>query len=788
MEARIGRGVAALDPHEPLTVAHQGYTVLVAGPAGDLDPGAPEGLFDYDTRIVAAHRLRFDGRIPDVVSTQKLAPHVWAAFMRVPMAGGVPGGPGLPQDLLGVQVVRRVGSGMDERITVRNHSMTTVATELALELDADFADLLDVLAPRRGGVPRRAPSGEETPTPTAQESARAVGTSHVAWDAARRELLFEHTARSDGREMDRAVRIKVLVDEGEPRWDAGALRFRLQLAPRGVWALRLEFASRVDGRWRSPHFDPARPLLDAGASRQQLVTRWHDRRTRLEVAGVEPSPFCEAARDLIALRAWEQDDDADAWVPNAGVPAGTGLFGRDALIAGWQAALLGPEMMRGALGRLAATQASDDVPVRDEEPGRLVQEMRRGPLAELGLTPLQAYYGANTTIPAFALALSELWHWTGDVAAIARWSSTLLSGLDWLEKRGDVDGDGFVESVTRSPVGRMNQGWKDSDEAMRHPDGTPVGPPLATIEDQSYHVLALSRAAEILFALGQDGQAERMLERARLLRERIDRAFWMDDKGCYALALDAGKSQVRTVASNAGHALLAGVVPADRAVLVARRLLSPDLYSGWGVRSLSSRHPSYNPFAYHLGAVSPAENAIIATGMKRYGLDHEVERVATGLVEAARAFRNGSLPELLAGTSREEWPLPIAYPHANCPQAWSASALIQLVTAMLGVMPFAPARLVALVRPRLPVWLPELTLRRLRVGDGWLTLRFHRRRDGGADHEVIERAGRLLVVTVAPPQEATGVTSFDEDVKDWLLAHVPGRNARQIRLMFGQLD
>jgi glycogen debranching enzyme len=355
-------------------------------------------------------------------------------------------------------------------------------------------------------------------------------------------------------------------------------------------------------------------------------------------------------------------------VPNAGVPGYTGVFGRDTLTAGWQSAMLGPEVSRGALAFLAANQATDDDPFRDAAPGRLLHEVRRGPLSELDIIPQRAYYGSQTTPAMFVLALSELWHWTGDTDALRRFRDPAMRALEWAGRYGDLDGDGFLESLTRSFAGLHNQGWKDSSEAIRYPDGRNVRPPLATVEEQAFYIIALERIAEVLVALEEDDEADRMLARATDLRRRWHEAFWLADEGFYAMALDADKRPVASIGSNAGHALGAGVVPREIAARVADRLLEPDLFSGWGVRTLSARHPSYNPFAYHLGSVWPVEQATFALGMRRYGLDDQAERLITAMLQAADAFRDHRRPEALSGLGREESPVPVPTPDPTAPR------------------------------------------------------------------------------------------------------------------------
>jgi glycogen debranching enzyme len=754
-----GDGVA-VDPFTPSRrLLHADYTVLCSGPDGAISAD-PEGLYDHDTRVLSHRRLTIDGRDLTFVSSAELAADHRLITLLAPQPGGEADGPRLPQDAIEVRIESRVGPALHEQITLRNRSMVAVSPELRLDVDADFADVMEVGRPRRqtGETTRRQGKG---------------GGLELTYSAVRGKCHVERGIRVLASEAAR-------VQTG----DSPALSWRPELGPRASWVVELRFESLVDGQWRSPDIRVA--TGDSSNRREVELHAWRTTRPTVESEPPLLGRIADRAmEDLFALRNRELDgDEGGAWVPNAGVPTYTGVFGRDALTAGWQSSLLGPEISRGALRLLAAHQAVEDEEFRDAEPGKLLHEMRRGPLSELDVIPQRAYYGTQTTPALFVLALSELWHWTGDTEALRRYRAPAMRAVAWAAKRGDLDGDGFVESQTRSPVGLQNQGWKDSNEAIRYPDGRNVGPPLATVEEQAFHILAIERMAEILVALEDDDEANVLLARARALRDQWHAAFWLPAADYYAMALDSGKRAVESIGSNAGHALGAGLIPREHAARVADRLLAPDLFSGWGVRTLSSEHPSYNPFAYHLGTVWPVEQATFALGFKRYGLDDHADRLILGLIDAAAAFRNLRLPEALSGLSRDDSPVPVPYPNSNSPQAWTASATIQLIQVLLGLYPFAPLAILALVRPRLPREVRTLTVRRLRIGDATVSLRFQRRDDGSATHEVIEQDGRLLVIEAPPPQDVTGGTMV-EAVKAWAIEHAPGRQARALRIALG---
>lgn len=709
--------------------------------------------------------LRVDGERPECIASGGVQADRWVGRLRIRRPGGDAEGPLLPQDAVEVVVRRRVGRGLAERIELANHSATAYRGELTLELDADFADNLELGKRRHQGRTTR------------------------RWLKGKRSLTFDHRAAHDGAKLHRATRLTISSGH-DVTWSRGALTFELDLEPRATWSVDLTYASLVDGKWRKPRpaFAPDGTWLEIDQDRRRAV--YEERGVQFETPGAHLGDVCRAAAiDLFELRNWDLEAGRNGWVPNAGVPTYTGFFGRDTLTTGWQQMMLGPHISRGALEIASRTQATIDDPWRDAQPGRMVHEMRRGPLSMLNIRPQAAYYGTHTTAQFFVVALSELWHWTNDLDALRRHRDAALRAMEWAEKYGDADGDGLLEYERRSPEGLGNQGWKDSDEAIRHADGSIAEGAIATVEEQAFHCLATQRMAEILVALGENDLADDFAAHAREQRRRFHDAFWMPDAGFYAMALDGDKRQVQSIGSNPGHAIAAGVVPIEQARLVADRLLADDLFSGWGVRTLSRDHPSYNPFGYHLGPVWPVENATFVLAFKRYGLDDHAQRLASAMLEAAECFQGERLPEALSGHARAPKELPTAYPQSNSPQAWSASATIHMVQALLGLYPFAPLGVLTLVRPRLPAAVAELTLRNVRVGAARVSIRFTRREDGSVAHEVVERTGRLIVLELPPPINVGDEgPAWSDRLAGWGLEHAPGRHARALRLALGLLD
>lgn len=326
-----------------------------------------------------------------------------------------------------------------------------------------------------------------------------------------------------------------------------------------------------------------------------------------------------------------------------------------------------------------------------------------------------------------------------------------LEAIRWLDEQGDLDGDGFYEYRTCSEQGLRNQAWKDSEDAIVYPDGTLVEPPIATCEEQAFVYAAKFLLAEVLWWLGDKGLGRRFWHQAQELKKRFHEAFWMDDEGFYAMGLDARKRPIRSIGSNAGHCLPTGIVEFAVAPRLAKRLLGDDLFSGWGIRTLSSLHPAYNPHSYHRGTVWPVEQGTFCLGFWRYGLHDHLDRLARSQVEAARLFAFNRLPELFGGHARDlDHPFPAMYRRANSPQAWSSSSLICTIQALLGLYPYAPLG-VLIVDPHLPEWLPEITLRHLRVGSAAVSLRFFRRPDGRSDFDILSLEGRLKVLRQPSP-------------------------------------
>ncbi len=447
------------------------------------------------------------------------------------------------------------------------------------------------------------------------------------------------------------------------------------------------------------------------------------------------------------------------------------LFGRDALASSWEALLLNPEMSVGSLDQLSKLQGDEINDWRDEQPGKIVHELHTNPLSALNFDPHGRYYGGVTGAIYFAFAVTSLWHWTGDKELVRPLIDTALRGLQWADQYGDIDGDGFCEYLTRSQQGEKNQGWKDSGDAIVYEDGTQVPDPLATCEMQAFLYASKLHFSELLFWLDDFTTAKELFQQAEELKKRFNEVFWMDDEGYIGMALDSQDRLVKSVGSDPGHCLASGIVDTERARQVAERMMADDLFSGWGVRTLSTQHPAFNPYAYHRGTVWPVENAVFTLGFARYGLHSLMHRLAKAQFETAALFDYCRLPEVIAGHQRDnQHPFPAIYPKANWPQAWSASSAFTVLQALLGLYPYAPLN-VLLLDPHLPDWLPRMTLQNLRVGNARVSVEFFRESDGRSEYKILDQQGTLHLIRQPSPWSL--VAGWGERVRDAIDSLLP---------------
>ncbi len=658
----------------------EGSTFCISDDLGDIS-GDTAGLFASDTRFLSRLVLRVDGETPLLLSSGRME-HFAAAFFTRNRAGG-----SLPHDSVSISRERFVGSGLQERIGLRNESMDRLEFELSLELAADFADIISVKNHDFAlGDPENA-----DPLPPAAPATLEDGGHRITIEDPRGDLRTRVRLSRSGRVEDDALVFDVALDSHE-RWD-----------------LSVDVSPVLDGEPRTDteRRDEERETIG------DAVAAWTLRVPRVR-GGWESlrRSFDRSIADLAALRMRTGGDRRPLFA--AGMPWFMTVFGRDTLITSLQTLLLGPELAVGALDALAELQSEVDDPSLDAEPGKIVHEVRRGRAAEFWFP---RYYGTVDATPLFLVLLSETWRWTDDAALAARLREPALEALAWIDRYGDLDGDGIVEYVRRSDHGLVNQSWKDSGDSQRFHDGRHAEPPIAPVEVQGYVYAAKLGLAELAREVWRDrGLADRLEREAGELRVRFDEAFWVEDRGgFYALALDREKQRVDARCSNIGHLLWSGIVPPEKVGIVVDQLLAEPLWSGWGVRTMGSDEAAYNPISYHNGTVWPHDTALAAWGLARHGYVEGARRIGRALIEAAGHFE-WSLPEVFAGYARDETPFPIAYPTAARPQAWAAGTPILLVRVLLGLEPDrVRQRLVTTVRDELPSWLDGLRLEGVRA-------------------------------------------------------------------------
>ncbi|MEZ4315269.1 MAG: hypothetical protein R3F14_45215, partial [Polyangiaceae bacterium] len=539
---------------------------------------------------------------------------------------------------------------------------------------------------------------------------------------------------------------------------AGAARFELDFTRGQPHSLDLAITCHVTGPEAADvqRPEPAKhhPAPSASIERDfDAAVSTSEAQSRAEAAD-----FCEVSASNRELHRWLNHAVADVRMmctatdfgpyPYAGVPWYNTAFGRDGIVTALELLWLNPRIARGVLGYLASMQATTVDPQNDAEPGKILHETRGGEMAALGEVPFRRYYGSVDATPLFLCLAGAYYQRTGDLDLIRSLWPSIERAMEWIERYGDADGDGFVEYSRRSAEGLEQQGWKDSHDSVFHADGSLAKPPIALVEVQSYVYSARNSVALLADRLGLARVGEVQRARADALRERFEEAFWCPSMASYGLALDGDKRLCRVHTSNAGHALFGGIARDVRARLVARDLAKPHLFSGWGVRTLSSAAPRYNPMSYHNGSVWPHDNALIAAGLSRYGLTKLILATFQGLFEASQFMPSRRMPELFCGFARRAPEGPTLYPVACSPQSWAAGAPLWLLQSCLGLSIDGPARRVRIKKPRLPDLAPEITLRNLEVSQGrTLDLRFDRHGDD-VSVTVLRRDRKIQVAIV----------------------------------------
>lgn len=676
---------------------HQAQTVLVTETDGQVNWPSKCGLYFRDTRVISAWAVYADGEPWELLNGGAIAPHAARIFL-TNRAFVSEDGP-IAARTLGLMIGRHIEGGLHEDVDITNNSLCPARFNLEIAIRSDFADIFEV---KGISIVRR-------------------GRITTTWSDKLQTLRLTYRNKDFGRE----VVVRLGEGTGGQAVNAnGRLSFNIALKPGQAWHRCLIY-DLLDGatRVRAPRTCTHSSTTSFHAGK---IDKWQ--RTVLKI-GTSNEEFyrCynQGVQDMAALRLPLKGTDHMVFVPAAGLPWFIALFGRDTLIASLQTMIVYPEFAAGTLEVLGQYQATERDDYRDAEPGKILHELRYGELAHFKLIPHTPYYGTADATPLYLVTLHAAWRATGDRALIKRHLANIEACLNWIDKYGDRDGDGFQEYQTRSPAGYENMAWKDSGDSVVYPDGTLVRGPKALCELQGYVYDAWLRTAEIYDELGNKRRANALRKKAAMLFKNFNEAFWDEETGFYAYALDGDKKKVLTVASNVGQCLWSGIILPERAATVVKRLMRKDMWSGWGIRTLSADHPSFNPYNYQTGAVWPHDNSLIAMGMRRYGFFAEAAAVARDVSGAASHFLLNQLPELYGGLQRDPTSFPVQYLGANVPQAWAAGTPFMLLQAMLGLQQDAP-RGKLYVDPALPDWLPDVTLTDLRLGRRRFDIRFWR--------------------------------------------------------------
>ncbi len=689
-------------------VLKQGETFAVFDRFGDIHSiGRDEhGIYHQDTRFLSSLELKIEGqRLLLLNSTVKSDNSLLTVDLTNPELTIDPErwGPGfikttvLPQGALHIFRSKLLWKGACyERIRLTNYWPCPVGIDMSIDFDADFADIFEV----RGTVHKK--KGHRLP---AQVEKDRLLLSYIGLDRMLRRLSIVSSRMPDSISNSRFL-------------------YNIALRPRQDWNLYILICCYTDmGKKKgSVPVDHARYKCAVDSAARELKHS-RDSQCRIFTSNEQFNDWINrSVSDLHMLTT----ETAYGPFPYAGVPWFSAPFGRDGIITALECLSVNPELARGVLAFLAATQARDTDPEKDAQPGKILHEMRQGEMAACGEVPFGVYYGSVDATPLYVTLAWEYFMRTGDIEFIKSIWPNILAALSWIEDYGDMDGDGLVEYSKSHSKGLANQGWKDSDDSVFHRDGSsPVGP-VALCEVQGYCVRAYLGAARLACILGEKELEGRFYNRAKEIRETIEKAFWIEELSTYAIALDGEKRPCEICSSNAGHLLFAGVVRPDRAERLSDTLMSPSMFSGWGIRTISDREARYNPMSYHNGSVWPHDNALIALGLSRYGLKHQTLRIMTGLFDASIFMDMHRLPELFCGFIKRPCEGPTLYPVACLPQAWASATVFCLLQAALGLSFDIKRPQLRFCHPVLPPFLSEVQIRDLNVPGGRVDLDLQR--------------------------------------------------------------
>lgn len=745
----------------------RGRTALVCNLEGEIARDCPvEGLYIYRTRVLGRYAWLMNGKTPEFSCGSNIDQSSWMGYyIQAPENWkDTPSGMCNPlEETIELRLNRTVGEGMHEDVNVRNHTQVATDLELELQFELQFISQEEVKKRRQHG----------------QLGVEWTGPRADVWELMadyRAEHHYKHQGDEGTARMHRGVKLRIENADSPPDYAENRITFHVHLEPHGRWHGCLSWLAYIEGQLLPL---PAQCSDVNSSNRDRRRTQFLSSATAIitphadDLTSTVTRVLNRSRLDLADLQLYDLDPMGGIAVA-AGVPIYMELFGRDLEATAWQATILGPEFLRGTLdvlNRLGAVETND---WRDAQPGRLPHEMHTDPPAVLNFNPQSLDFGGVTSSFLFPICVAALWHWTGDVDALQKYIDTAMRALKWADTYS-LDSTGFYRYQTCSEQGIKNQGWKDSDDAIVYPDGSQVEAPIGTCEMQAFMYVAKLQFSEVMWRLGQKDVASRLFREAAELKARFNEKFWMEEEGYFAIGIDSKGELIRSVASDPGHCLVSGIIDEDRVKRVAARMMREDLFSGWGIRTLSSNHPGFNPFSYHRGTVWPVTNAMFILGFARYGLHGEMHQLARAFFEAAELFEADRLPEVFGGHQRTSGlPFPGLYTKANWPQAWTASAAFTVLQALVGIYPYAPENLLFL-DPHLPEWLPEVTVKRMRIGKALISLRFHRTRQGGTDYDIVDLEGKLHIVKQPSPWSIT--SDWGERMKDLVESAMPHRKA-----------
>ncbi len=728
-------------------VLKQNELVMVSDELGDMPEGRRRvGLYHHDMRFLSNFDLTLNGQKSRLLASSSEQNYICDIQMANPTIT-LPDGNVAMARTISIRRSRYLkDNGLHERISLYNHNPFPVPLTLTLTLGSDFCDIFEVRGlerTERGTIAR----------PVSSDSRLVLSYSGLDQVERRTEIIFD-TPPSEVEIEETPLqslvhRPSTFIPEATDSATmillhpcCATAQWKLTLEPRTPQAITFHILVTEDKN------NPSTVTFEQGLVEVSAdYDDWRDQCASLETSHELFNRWLQ--RSILDLHML-MEQTPDGPVPAAGIPWFSCILGRDSLITSLQTLMLNPELAKTTLRFLARHQGSKVDNWRDEEPGKIVHEMRKGELANMRQIPYSAYYGSVDATLLFLIVFTEVMKWLDDDEFYRELLPAAKRALKCMEQYGDLDGDGYIEYISRAPGGLNKQGWKDSRGSLSYPDGSPVPHPVALVEVQGYAYKALSEMSQLLQRKSQVSLARRLSQKAMMLKENFNRDFWLEQQGFLAQALDPDKKPIEVVTSNPGHCLLCGILDEERARYTVSRLSAAEMACGWGIRTMSSRSARFNPMSYRNGGIWPHDNSLIVAGMKRYGYNWEVEEIFSQLFQASQFFPYSRLPELYCGFARdrEAQSVPAEYPTSSSPQAWAAGSVILFLQSILGLQPDA-ARKRLYLSPRLPNWLESVSVQNIRIGPGTINLNFQRRGEE-TSFEIAENTAGVEVVI--PPR------------------------------------